>query len=470
MLDTRSSGRSLLQRRNSLSNTFQAVFDGLLVIVLVVGLSFIYNGMLTIQYMIMAVVLLGIMAVVYDRFGIYRLNGGMTQKLLTLGKAWSISFGILFLLAFLTKSTGIYSRAIVSLLFVLGYLGQVAGNIGFRYAQRLSLARQEQVNALIIGTGDLALHIYERINNNPWLNERVIGTVKLNGDEAQSPDSTTKLPLLGSLQDVRNLIRQRRIRTVYIAVPLDASPVIESIYHDLLDANVDIHWAPNIFALNLINHSVKELSGIPILTLSETPLIGTHLLVKAIEDKVLATIALILVSPILLLTAIAIKLESPGPIFFRQTRTGWDGEEFQIWKFRSMRTQVGDETEVIQATREDPRITRVGRFIRRTSIDELPQLLNVLAGQMSLVGPRPHAVQHNAEYSQRIIDYLARHRIKPGITGLAQVRGYRGETKELSQMAKRVQYDLEYINNWSVALDLSIMVRTVFTLFNKNAY
>jgi putative colanic acid biosynthesis UDP-glucose lipid carrier transferase len=409
--------------------------------------------------------------VVYDRFGIYRLHGGMTQKLLTLGKAWSISFGILFVLAFLTKSTGIYSRVIVSMLFVFGYFGQVAGHIGFRYAQRLSLARQEQVNALIIGTGDLATHIYERINKNPWLNEQVVGVVMLNGKApAAAPDGVAEMPLLGSIGEIRELIGRHRIRTVYIAVPLDASPVIENIYHDLLDANVDIHWAPNIFALNLINHSVKELSGIPILTLSETPLIGTHLLIKAVEDKVLATIALILASPIFLLTAIAIKLESKGPVFFRQTRTGWDGEEFQIWKFRSMRQQETENGVVAQATKEDPRVTRVGHFIRRTSIDELPQLLNVLAGQMSLVGPRPHAVQHNQEYSQRIIDYLARHRIKPGITGLAQVRGYRGETKELSQMEKRVQYDLEYINNWSVGLDLSIMVRTIFTLFHKNAY
>ncbi|MCG8049283.1 MAG: exopolysaccharide biosynthesis polyprenyl glycosylphosphotransferase, partial [Candidatus Thiodiazotropha endolucinida] len=229
-------------------------------------------------------------------------------------------------------------------------------------------------------------------------------------------------------------------------------------------------WAPNIFALNLINHSVKELAGIPILTLSETPLIGSHLLIKAIEDLVLALLILILASPIMLITAILIKVESPGPIFFRQERTGWDGKHFRIWKFRSMRLHTEKNGIVKQATRDDPRITTIGRFIRRTSIDELPQLFNVLAGQMSLVGPRPHALQHNLAYSKRIEAYLARHRIKPGITGLAQIRGFRGETKELKQMEKRVKYDLEYINNWSLWLDLSILLRTPFNLKNDNAY
>ena len=419
--------------------------------------------------MIMAVVLLGLMAVVYDRFGIYRLHGGMTKKLLTLGKAWSIAFSLLFLLAFLTKSTDLFSRVIVSLLYVLGYLFQVAGHIGFRYLQRINLARQEQLKALVIGTGELASHIFDKINSNPWLNESVVGAVTLNGETA-SDMHTDQLPVLGSVEQIGQLIEEKKIRTVYIAVPLDESPLIKDIYHDLLDANVNIHWAPNIFALNLINHSVKELSGIPILTLSETPLIGTHLLSKAIEDKLVATVALILLSPILLITTVAIKLDSPGPVFFRQARTGWDGREFKIWKFRSMRADLQEDANVVQATRDDSRVTKVGRFIRKTSIDELPQLLNVLAGQMSLVGPRPHAVQHNIEYSKRIIDYLSRHRIKPGITGLAQIRGFRGETKELSQMEKRVQCDLEYINNWSIGLDLSIMVRTLFTLFSKHAY
>jgi putative colanic acid biosynthesis UDP-glucose lipid carrier transferase len=222
--------------------------------------------------------------------------------------------------------------------------------------------------------------------------------------------------------------------------------------------------------LSLVNHSVKELAGLPVLTLSETPLEGRQLLLKNMEDRTLALLILVFASPIMLLTAIAIKLESAGPVLFTQERTGWDGRVFRIWKFRSMRLHDDDDGVVRQATRDDPRVTRVGRFVRRTSIDELPQLFNVLAGQMSLVGPRPHAIQHNALYAERISAYLARHRIKPGITGLAQVNGYRGETKELHEMEQRLNYDIEYINNWSLMLDLSILVRTAFTLFSKQAY
>ena len=206
------------------------------------------------------------------------------------------------------------------------------------------------------------------------------------------------------------------------------------------------------------------------MTLSETPLLGMHRVKKAIVDKCLALIALSFLSPLIIVTAIAIKSTSSGPIFFRQPRTGWDGREFLIWKFRSMKVHQPDAGEIKQATKDDDRITPIGRFIRRTSIDELPQLFNVLQGNMSMVGPRPHAVQHNKLYSSQIKAYLSRHRIKPGITGLAQVRGYRGETEFLEQMSKRVESDLEYINNWSISLDITILFRTALTLFSKNAY
>ncbi|MCG8044930.1 MAG: undecaprenyl-phosphate glucose phosphotransferase [Candidatus Thiodiazotropha endolucinida] len=411
------------------------------------------------------------MSVIYDRMNIYRHHGTMTKKAFKLLKAWSSAFAFLLLLAFVTKYTETYSRAVVLLLFVLGYLAQVSLHFGFRLIQRHMVSQEANTKALIIGSGALANHLYDRINNNPWMPEEVVGAVSATDcDDTADHSSKSAMPVVGRLEDIKRMIRVYDIQTIYIAVSLDSSPMIQQIYFELLNENVNIHWAPNIFALNLINHSVKELAGIPILTLSETPLIGSHLLIKAIEDLVLALLILILASPIMLITAILIKVESPGPIFFRQERTGWDGKQFRIWKFRSMRLHTEKDGIVKQATRDDPRITRIGRFIRRTSIDELPQLFNVLAGQMSLVGPRPHALQHNLAYSKRIEAYLARHRIKPGITGLAQIRGFRGETKELKQMEKRVKYDLEYINNWSLWLDLSILLRTPFNLKNDNAY
>ncbi|MES9830703.1 MAG: undecaprenyl-phosphate glucose phosphotransferase [Candidatus Thiodiazotropha sp. DIVDIV] len=471
MLDVKQTERSLLQRRNSLTTSFQAFLDGLAVLMLILILLFTLHGELTNQYIILALALLGSMSVIYDRMNIYRHHGTMTKKAFKLLKAWSSVFAFLLLLAFAAKHTETYSRTLVLLLYVIGYFVQVGLHFGFRLLQRRMASQEANTKALIIGNGALAEHICYRINNNPWMPEEIIGAVLTTDCELeQEASNTTILPLLGKLEDIKVLIKRHDIQTIYIAVSLDSSPMIQKIYFDLLNENVNIHWAPNIFALNLINHSVKELAGIPILTLSETPLIGTHLFIKTIEDRILSLLILILVSPIMLITAIFIKTESPGPVFFRQERTGWDGTNFRIWKFRSMKVHTEEDGVVKQATREDSRITRVGRFIRRTSIDELPQLFNVLTGQMSLVGPRPHALQHNIEYSKRIEAYLARHRIKPGITGLAQIRGFRGETKELEQMEKRVKYDLEYINNWSLWLDLSILARTPFSLKSDNAF
>jgi putative colanic acid biosynthesis UDP-glucose lipid carrier transferase len=246
--------------------------------------------------------------------------------------------------------------------------------------------------------------------------------------------------------------------------------MIEEVYFNLLDRNVNVHWVPNIFALRLINHSIGDIAGLPLLTLSETPLIGTRRLVKELEDKVLGGVLLLLLAVPMLLIALAIRLDTPGPVFFRQTRTGWDGRAFRIWKFRSMVVQDAPAGPIRQATRDDPRVTRVGRVLRRLSLDELPQLFNVLAGEMSLVGPRPHEVKQNLEYSHKVTAYLARHRIKPGMTGLAQVRGYRGETSDLREMTRRVESDIEYINTWTLWLDLTILGRTVFALTGKKAY
>lgn len=241
-------------------------------------------------------------------------------------------------------------------------------------------------------------------------------------------------------------------------------------YFKLLDKCIAVNWVPDIFSLRLINHSVREIAGIPVLTLSETPLTGMSLFLKNIEDRVLAALILLCASPVLIGVALAIKFTSRGPVFFRQERTGWTGESFRIWKFRSMHVHQPDNGVVKQAQKNDPRLTKIGAFIRRTSLDELPQLFNVLTGEMSLVGPRPHALQHDTLYSQDIVDYFARHNIKPGMTGLAQVRGFRGETKDIEQMIQRVDSDIEYINNWSLWLDFVILVRTLNAFTGKQAY
>jgi putative colanic acid biosysnthesis UDP-glucose lipid carrier transferase len=474
--------KSLLQRRKSIVTVLQPLLDGIAILGVAYFFIKLFVGYLTQDYIILLLILLGIVAIVYDRHAIYRSSTNFFSKVIKLFNAWSISFLALFLLGFLTKVSAVYSRGFIIGLYIFGFIAQVMIHyIARKLAQRRNTHAAVADNVIIVGEGQLASYLEHKISANPWMHQRVVGHVSIE-EESKSKKKSHKFKSneyensntisLGKASDLLGLIDLHEITTVYIVTPLESSTVLERLYFLLLDKHVSIHWIPDIFSLRLINHSVREIAGIPVLTLSETPLTGISRLSKAIEDKVLSFIILLLISPILLVVAIAIKLDSPGPVFFRQYRTGWNGKKFSIWKFRSMYAdqQVFETDELKQAEKNDPRITKVGAFIRKTSLDELPQLFNVFTGEMSLVGPRPHAVQHDESYSRRITDYYVRHNIKPGITGLAQVRGYRGETKDMDLMTKRIESDIEYINNWSVWLDLAILVRTTTAFTGKHVY
>ncbi len=476
--------RSILKRRGSISTAVQALLD--LIAVMGLALLLIRNqiGGLTAEYSVMLLLLAIGMLFAYDQFGVYRSNSSFARKALTLFKAWSLAYGFLLAVGFATKQTDTFSRLLLGQLYIAGYLLQLLLQYISREVQiRVMHHAVPAENVLIVGTGKLARYLQHKISGNPWLNQKVVGCLELSSAAQSRADmkapslyeasdfAALKEPkIIGPLDEMLAIIDRHDVRTVYFAIPLGESDLIEEMYFQLLDHHVAVHWVPDIFSLLLVNHSVREIAGLPVLTLSETPLTGTRLLLKAVEDRVLATLILLLISPLLLIIALAIKVDSPGPVFFRQARKGWSGRVFHIWKFRSMFVHQPAPGVVQQATRNDPRITRVGAFLRKTSLDELPQVFNVLRGEMSLVGPRPHAVQHDEEYSQRIDAYFARHNIKPGITGLAQVRGLRGETSEIARMQQRIEADIEYINNWSLWLDLIILVRTLGALTGRNAY
>jgi len=238
----------------------------------------------------------------------------------------------------------------------------------------------------------------------------------------------------------------------------------------LQNTTASVHFVPDVFGVSIIQGRLTDMGGIPVLGLQITPFEGINGLIKRISDIVFSIIILLLISPALVLVAIGVKLSSPGPVIFRQRRTGLDGEIIEVYKFRSMRTQ-DNGPKIQQATRNDSRITKFGAFIRKTSLDELPQFVNVLQGRMSIVGPRPHAVAHNEEYRNIVKAYMARHKVKPGITGWAQVNGLRGETDTVEKMASRVEFDLEYLRNWSVSLDLLIIFKTVaLMVHDKTAF
>jgi putative colanic acid biosynthesis UDP-glucose lipid carrier transferase len=275
---------------------------------------------------------------------------------------------------------------------------------------------------------------------------------------------------LGELAQVAEYARAQRVDVIYIALPMASQPRILRLLEDLRDTTASIYFVPDIFVSDLIQARVDSIGGIPVVAICESPFYGFNGFVKRASDLIFGTAILLLASPLMLAIAIGVKLSSPGPILFKQRRYGLDGRKIVVYKFRSM-TVAEDGDVVRQATRNDSRVTRFGAFLRRTSLDELPQLINVLQGRMSVVGPRPHAVAHNEIYRKLIRGYMIRHKVRPGITGLAQVTGWRGETETVEKMKGRIEMDLAYLRSWSLLLDLEIMLKTlVVVLSRQNAY
>ncbi|MBT4046040.1 MAG: undecaprenyl-phosphate glucose phosphotransferase [Rhodospirillaceae bacterium] len=285
-------------------------------------------------------------------------------------------------------------------------------------------------------------------------------------------------PILGDTDKLVEYCRRGEIDQAIIALPWSAETRLVSIMDKIRPVPVDLQLAPERIGYHLSDRQFSDLSGLPMLTVFERPLSGWSYILKSLEDRVLAFFILILISPFLLLFAILVKIDSPGPILYRQRRYGFNNNVISVWKFRTMfhrgTEDAAPETSdgaLRQACRIDPRVTRVGRYLRRSSLDELPQFFNVIQGSMSIVGPRPHAVAHNTQFAQSVAEYYARHRVKPGITGWAQVHGYRGETDTAEKLELRVKYDLYYIDNWSLLLDLKIILMTIVVGFvNENAY
>ncbi|EGQ7757688.1 undecaprenyl-phosphate glucose phosphotransferase [Vibrio vulnificus] len=280
----------------------------------------------------------------------------------------------------------------------------------------------------------------------------------------------TQAPYKGKVDVALELARERKLDEVYIALPMVAKDRIRNYLNALSDSTVDTYLVPDLYTYNLSVSKVKSVGGVQTFSVFGSPFDGVGAFFKRVEDLVIGSLITLLILPVLVAVAIGVKLSSPGPVLFKQDRYGLGGKKIKVWKFRSMRVMENDAV-VTQATKNDPRVTKFGAFIRRTSLDELPQFINVLQGSMSIVGPRPHAVAHNEEYRVLVDNYMIRHKIKPGITGWAQINGYRGETETVDKMEKRIQYDIQYMQNWSLWLDIKIIFMTVFKGFvSETAY
>ena len=382
--------------------------------------------------------------------------------------AWVAICGVLLLIGFATKYTAHFSRRVLSLWLVITPALIVAARYSLRmFIVRRLLANGMARNAIILGVNDSSKRLAKNIETSPELGMQLGGFFD---DRARSRLGELDQPVLGELADVAKYVHTHRTDLVFVALPIRHLERVMRVVGELQDTTASVYFVPDLFVFDLIQSQVRDIRGVPVVSMFETPFSGQRYLAKRALDLVAASLGLLILSPVMLAIALGIKRSSSGPVFFKQRRYGMDGEEILVWKYRTM-TVMEDGSRVVQASRDDPRITPFGRFLRQYSLDELPQLINVIRGEMSLVGPRPHAIAHNEEYRKLINGYMIRHKAIPGITGLAQVNGFRGETEKLEAMEGRVHYDLEYLRHWSVLLDLKILFRTVVMIFrDKNAY
>lgn len=299
----------------------------------------------------------------------------------------------------------------------------------------------------------------------PWLGFSVVGVY-----DNEKFESESNIQYRGDLDQLIKDAKNGELDRIYLAMSMSDELKMKQLIKALTDTTCSVILIPDIFTFNILQSRTEEVNGVPVVPLFDTPINGINMVLKRLEDIIFSFIIILLISPLLVFIALAVKISSPGPVIFKQIRYGMDGKPIKVWKFRSM-TVMENDTSIKQATKNDVRVTKVGKILRQTSLDELPQFFNVLTGGMSIVGPRPHAVAHNEQYRNLIEGYMLRHKVKPGITGWAQINGWRGETDTVDKMQKRVEYDLEYIREWSIWLDLKIIFLTIFKGFiNKSAY
>ena len=379
---------------------------------------------------------------------------------------WMLVVVLLLLLGWATHTLGSFDEKVIVAWVAVSPVCLFAGHmLAPVVLPRLLAAEGLERVAVVAGAGSLGRKLAERISASPYLGVKVAGFFDDLAEGGSAPG------LLGSLAELAEYAKTHRVDLIYVTLPMASQARILRLLDELRDTTASVYFTPDIFLFDLIQARMDSIGGIPVLALCETPFYGLNGLLKRASDIVLASLILILITPLLAAIAVGVKLSSPGPVLFRQRRYGLDGREIVVYKFRSMKV-TEDGPVVRQATRNDSRVTRFGAFLRRSSLDELPQFINVLQGRMSVVGPRPHAVAHNEQYRRLVKSYMIRHKVRPGITGWAQVNGLRGETDTVEKMKARIEYDLDYLRNWSLKLDLAIIWKTIFVVLGKqqNAY
>lgn len=467
----RAKSSGIIDSNKSSFSTLYRLVD--LITITALYFSILYSRNVDIEPSSMLLLFVGIIGFNVTAEGLDLYRSWRTQSTTTLIKFTSVTWTItgigIIAFAYFFPSLAAYGEITILMWLIATYPALSAWRIIFR--KFLFILRKQGRNsryAAIIGATPAGYNLALQLDDNEHLGIRLQGLY--DDREASRLPHEFQNQVVGTIEDALQAANRGEIDYIYIAMPMSAESRIMEILNRCSDTTCSVYIIPNFFIYNLLNARWQTIGSVQTLSVFDTPFQGANNVLKRAEDIIIGSGILALIAFPMLLIAVCLKITSTGPIIFKQARYGLDGRKITIYKFRSMSTQE-NSVDIKQAIKGDNRITPFGAFLRRTSLDELPQFINVLQGRMSIVGPRPHAVAHNEQYRKLIEGYMLRHKVKPGITGWAQINGFRGETETVNKMVKRVEYDLDYIHRWSVWLDIKIIIATVFKVFvDKNAY
>lgn len=448
--------------RSYLFRIIESALDPVILVFSLWLLAFNFEGTISPPYLILSVI---VFSLTFP--GASRLRLSLERMTFNIVFHWIWTAGLLILMGIATDYLFRFPITVTVNWLWIAPLAQIGGNLAFRAAtSRLLKMQGPPRRVVIVGMNNQGVSLAENIAISAY------SGLKLNGffdDRSEGRRlEKGKYRLLGKIDELASYVKKHKIQAIYLSLPMMARPRVLQILDDLKDTTASIYFVPDMFITDLIQGRGDSVCGVNVISVCDTPFRGLNGVLKRSSDFLVSLVILILILPILLIIATLVKLDSKGPVIFKQRRYGLDGEQILVYKFRSMAV-VEDGGSIQQAQKNDLRITALGAFLRRTSMDELPQFFNVLQGRMSIVGPRPHAVAHNELYRTLIKGYMVRHKVRPGITGWAQINGYRGETATLDKMQARIDYDLDYLRNWSLQLDFFIILKTIRLIFKDNA-
>ena len=446
--------------RDNILHILEIMLDPIIAVLTLWVVSFAVEGALNPAYLILSIIIFSLTYPSSRKLELPFFES--TQKILI---TWVLLAFLLLLLGVATGYINIFYFNTLVIWLGLTPILQILGTLALKKFAPLIIRLQGSIKkTVIVGINQRSINLAAKIEDSHYHAMRFMGYFEDRALDRLPEGFNT--PILGKLIDLPLYVKENGINVIYLSLPMASQPRILNLLDVLKDTTASIYFVPDIFLTDLIQSRIDEIGDIPIVAVRETPFTGANGLIKRIMDVLFSLAILLLISPILLIVAVGVKLSSPGSVIFKQKRYGLNGEEIEVYKFRSM-ISTDSGSNVPQATINDQRITPFGHYIRKTSLDEFPQFFNVLQGRMSIVGPRPHAVAHNEVYRKLIKGYMIRHKVKPGITGWAQVNGLRGETEVLEKMQSRIDYDLEYLRNWSPRLDIYIILKTVWVAFFK---